>query len=218
MSLAAAAGLGLGLGVGTGMPLGVVNVAIADAAAAGRKRFAIGIGLGGGAADAVHAAIAFAGLGRVITARPELVRGLAILAAALIAGYAIIAWRARPPGPMARPERPQAIPHPPGSRARPERDASGAARGVATGALLTLPNPGALSAWIAVAAALWPDASLTEAAVLAAGVGAGSAAWFALLAHLVSRVPPDHRALRIIPRAALIALVGIAVYGLARAL
>jgi threonine/homoserine/homoserine lactone efflux protein len=193
-----AAGLGLGLGAVTGMPLGVVNVAIVDAAAAGRRRFATGIGLGGAAADAVHAAIAFAGLGRVVTSRPELVRVLAALAAALIAGYAIAAWRARPVH-------------------RPLADASRLSRGVATGALLTLPNPGALAAWVAVAAALVPGATLAEAGALAAGVGAGSAAWFALLAHLASRVPPEHRALRIIPRAALIALLGIAAYALTTA-
>lgn len=195
----AAAGLGVGLGVVTGMPLGVVNVAIVDAAAAGRRRFALGVGLGGAAADTVHAAIAFAGLGRIVTARPELVRVLAAAAATLIVGYAIAAWRARP----AR---------------RPPIDGSRLVRGVAAGALLTLPNPGALTAWIAVAAALAPGAQIAEAAAIAAGVGAGSAAWFALLAHLAGRVPPEHRALRIIPRAALIALVGIAVYGVARVL
>jgi threonine/homoserine/homoserine lactone efflux protein len=209
--LAAAAGLGLALGAVTGMPLGVINVAIADAAAAGRRRFAIGLGLGGAAADAVHAALAFAGLGRVVTARPELVRGLAIAAAALIAGYAIHAFRVRPAGGPGGDDRS-------GERRADERRSGAAARGAATGALLTLPNPGALSAWVAVAAALWPGAGPAEAAALAAGVGAGSAAWFALLAHLVSRVPRDHRALRIVPRVALLALIGIAVYGVARAI
>jgi threonine/homoserine/homoserine lactone efflux protein len=198
VSLVVAAGLGFGLGVVTGMPLGVVNVAIADAAAAGRRRFAIGVGVGGAAADTAHAAIAFAGLGRVVTSRPELVRGLAIAAAVLIAGYAIFAWRARPAH-------------------RPTGDESRLSRGIATGALLTLPNPGALAAWIAVAAALWPGAAIAEAAVLAAGVGAGAVTWGVLLAHFVSRVPPDHRALRIIPRAALIALLGIAAYGVTTA-
>ena len=198
MNLAVAAGLGFGLGVVTGMPLGVVNVAIVDAAAVGRRRFALGVGLGGAAADAVHAAVAFAGLGRIVTSRPELVRGLAIAAAVLIVGYAIVAWRGRP----AR---------------RPSSDDSRLSRGLATGALLTLPNPGALAAWVAVAAALLPAATTAEAAALAAGVGAGSAAWFALLARLVGRIPPEHRALRIIPRAALLALVGIAAYGLGRA-
>ena len=59
-----AAALGIALGVVTGMPLGVVNVAIVDAATAGRTRFAIGVGLGGALADTVHAALAFVGVGR----------------------------------------------------------------------------------------------------------------------------------------------------------
>lgn len=179
------------------MPLGVVNVAIVDAAAAGRRRFALGVGIGGALADAAHALIAFAGVGRAVTSRPELMRWLAIGAAVLITGYAIVAWRARP-------------------QHRPATDDSRGSRGVATGALLTLPNPGALAAWVAVAASIAPRAELAEAAVLAAGVGAGSAGWFALLAQLVSRMRPDHRALRIIPRVALLALVGIAIYGVAR--
>jgi threonine/homoserine/homoserine lactone efflux protein len=126
------------------------------------------------------------------------VRVLGALAAALIAGYAIGAWRARPVH-------------------RPPTDASRLPAGIATGALLTLPNPGALAAWVAVAAALLPGAAPDEAAALAAGVGAGSAGWFALLAHLAARVPPGHRALRIIPRAALVALLGIATYALTTA-
>ena len=103
---------------------------------------------------------------------------------------------------------------------RPPRAARpGAARsGFATGALLTLPNPGALAAWVAVAAAAWPAATLAEAALLAAGVGAGSAAWFALLARAVARIPRDHAALRVVPRAALVALVALAAVGVARTL
>lgn len=198
MKLVAAAGLGLGLGVVTGMPLGVVNVAIVDAAAASRRRFALGVALGGGIADAIHALLAFAGVGRVVTSRPELMRWLAIGAAVLIVGYAIVAWRRRP-------------------TVRPASDESRGVRGLAMGMLLTLPNPGALAAWVAVAASLAPRAEVAEAAVVAAGVGVGSAAWFALLAHGVSRVRPDHPALRIIPRAALLALVAIAIYGVVRA-
>jgi len=183
------------------MPLGVVNVAIVDAAAAGRRRFATGVGVGGATADTLHAGVAFAGMGQLVTARPELVRGLAIAAALLIVGYAVVAWRAQP-----------------ARDATPSTDASSAAAGVATGFALTLPNPGALAAWVAVAAALWPGASLAEAATLAIGVGVGSAGWFALLAYAVSRMPREHRALRIIPRVALVAMLAIAVVGVARVL
>jgi arginine exporter protein ArgO len=198
-------GLGLGLGVVTGMPLGVINVAIVDAALAGRRGFARGLGLGGGAADALHAMLAFAGIGRVVTANPALVRGLAIAAAIAIVAYAVVAWRSR------RHVVDQRIGAQKGGDA-PLR------RGLATGLVLTLPNPGALAAWAAVAASVWPDAALPEAAWIAGGVGAGSALWFSMLARWIGRVRRDHPALAWIPRAALILLVAIAATGVVRAL
>ena len=42
--------------------------------------------------------------------------------------------------------------------------------GIATGLLLTLPNPAPLAAWIAIAGALWPTIPRDAAFVLAAGV------------------------------------------------
>lgn len=197
VDLLAAAGLGLGLGVVTGMPLGVINVAIVDAAAAGYKKLATGIGIGGAIADAIHAALAFIGVGQLVTRRPDLVRWLAIGAAALIVLYAIVAWR--------RERKPSVV------------DVTNA-RAIATGFFLTLPNPGALSAWVAVAATLWPHATIAEASILATGVGIGSATWFALLAHWVSRIPREHWSLRIIPKVALGALVAIAGVGVVRAI
>lgn len=193
----AAGALGVALGVVTGMPLGVVNVAIVDAAAGGRRRFATGVGIGGAVADAIHATLAFVGIGRLVTSRPELVRGLAIAAAVLIVGYAIVAWRGR-------------------ASRRLAGDDSSLARGITTGFALTAPNPGALAAWGAVAASLWPDATIGEAIAIALGVGLGSATWFALLARWMARIRPDHKALTIVPRVALVALVGIAVVGIVR--
>jgi threonine/homoserine/homoserine lactone efflux protein len=193
-----AAGLGLGLGVVTGMPLGVINVAVIDAASAGARRFATGIGVGGAIADTAHATLAFAGVGHVVTEHPEWMRALAIIAAIAIAIYVIVAWRRRPTAAT--------------------RDDRGPLRGIVTGALLTLPNPGALGAWVAVAASVWPHASLVAAVVLGVGVGVGSAAWFAVLAWLITRIPPNHAAVRIISRAALVALVAIAIVGVVRAL
>lgn len=213
-----AAGFGVGLGVVTGMPIAVINVAIVDAAAAGRRRFAIGLGLGGGAADTIHAGLAFAGVGGVVLADPRLVRVLAIAAALAIVAYAVAGWRRRrgPPthapggldAPGAAADR-AAVPPPGGDRL---------GRGAATGFTLTVVNPAALGAWVAVAAAAWPDAAPLEAAVIAAGVGAGSAAWFTLLARWISRVRRDHPALAVIPRIALLLLIAIAVVGVVRAL
>jgi threonine/homoserine/homoserine lactone efflux protein len=195
-------GLGLGLGVVTGMPLGVINVAIVDAALAGRRRFATGLGLGGALADTIHAGLAFVGVGRLVTARPELVRGFAIGAAALILIYVAFAWRASRQVAATPDDDPV--------------DRSSLPRGAIAGYVLTLPNPGALAAWVAVAAALWPDATLAEALTLAAGVGIGSAVWFAALARWVSRARSPRIAR--LSKIALGVLVAIAAIGLVRAL
>ncbi len=194
--LAAAAGLGLSLGVVTGMPLGVVNVAIVDAATRGRTRFATGIGIGGALADSVHAAIAFASVGHVLSRYPSATRVLSIVAALVVGGYAVVAWRMRD---------------------RPAARAPGR-YGIVTGLLLTLPNPAALAAWIAVAGAVWPTIPRTAAIVLAVGVGIGSAVWFAALARVIASLPPQHRVTRVLPRIALVVLAAFAVAGLVRAL
>ena len=203
MSLLAAAGLGLGLGVITGVPLGVINVAIVDAAAARRLRHAMGLGLGGGAADALHATLAFIGVGRLLLARPDLLRGLAAVAATVITTYAVVAWR-----------RHRGAPQP--TWGGPPTNSL--ARGIAAGAALTLPNPGALAAWVAVATSVWPHATTVEACTIGLSVGAGSMLWFVLLARGVGRVRPDHRALRFVPRFALGLLVAIAAVGVLRTL
>lgn len=191
--VAGAAILGLVLGVVTGMPLGVVNVAIVEAATRGERRFAIQIGFGGAIADGIHAAIAFVGVGRVAHALPE--RAMAAVAAATVLGYALLALR-RQQSETAPPRR----------------------YGVVTGLLLTLPNPAALGAWIAVAAALWPTIDLAPAVMLALGVGIGSAVWFALLARFVAALPASHPIVRWLPRVAIAMLVAIAAFGLVRAL
>ena len=200
LTLLSAAGLGVLLGVLTGMPLGVVNIAIVDAAIARRRSFALGIAFGGALADATHAALAFLGIGRVVTAHPEWTRALAAVAAVIIIGYAVVAWRRGSAPPTDRSDRADTI-----------------GRGAATGLALTLPNPGALAAWAAVAASLWPAATVTEALVFAAAVGIGSAAWFAALGKLVARVRRDHPALGYVPRIALALFVALALVGVARA-
>jgi threonine/homoserine/homoserine lactone efflux protein len=191
---------GLALGVVTGLPLSVINTAIVEAATTGRHRFAVGVGLGGAIADTVHAGLAFAGVGSVITERPEWVRGLTIGAAVVIVAYAAIAWRRRT----------VEIAHREGPDAR--------LRGMATGIALTLPNPLALGAWVAVASALWPSISVAGAIAVAIGVGFGSAAIFTVIARFAGSLRPDHPARRYVPRVAIVVLVGIAVVGVVRVL
>ncbi|MBA3542354.1 MAG: hypothetical protein H0T79_22250, partial [Deltaproteobacteria bacterium] len=80
---------------------------------------------------------------------------------------------------------------------------------------LTLPNPGALGAWVAVAA-IWPAGSPLLATLVGLGVGAGSALWFVLLGRWVGTVRRDHPVVRAIPRVAVVALIAIAIVGVAR--
>jgi len=195
--------IGTALGAATGIPLGVVNVAVLEAAARVGRRHAAGIGAGGAIADALHAAVAFAGAAPILARQPALLRILAAVSAVVIVVYAIVVWRARPA--------------PATGAAAPARR-GGFARGLAVGISLTLPNPAPLLAWVAVAGAVLPDASTAAALVGAAGVGVGSAAWFALLAHLASRGVVGDGALRWLPRAAAIALIAVAAISLARVL
>jgi threonine/homoserine/homoserine lactone efflux protein len=211
LGMLGAAALGLGLGVVTSMSPAVINVSIVDAAAAGRRRFATGLGLGGAVADTIHAGLAFAGVGGVVIADPRRVRGLALVAAAAIVAYAAWAWRRRR----------APVPDRPGGRGGsaggpPPTDRLG--RGAATGFALTLLNPAALAAWVAVAASARPGAVPLEAAVIAGGVGAGSALWFTLFARWISGVRAGHPALATVPRVSLLLLIAIALIGVVRAL
>lgn len=215
LDLVAALALGVGLGAITGMPLGVINVAIVDAVIAHERRHARGLALGGALADATHTLLAYAGLGRLVTARPQYARWLAIGAAIAIIAFAIAAWRrrhlARANGERAAESASTSAPTPATSTDTP------LVRGIVSGIALTLPNPAALAAWVAVAAMTWPDASIAVAIAMALGVGIGSAAWFTMLGRLVAKVRPDHRALRIVPKVALVVFVGIALVGVIRA-
>lgn len=195
LDVVGAALVGLALGVVTGIPIGVVNVAIVEAATRGERRYASHVGIGGALADTVHAAVAFVGVGRVVTEYPQRAQVLAIVATCVVLGYAALAMRRQR---VASPERRR--------------------YGVLTGLVLTLPNPAALGAWIAVAAALWPTITTVPALVLAVGVGVGSALWFMLLARVVATLPPEHRVVRWLPRIAIALLVAIAIVGLVRAL
>jgi threonine/homoserine/homoserine lactone efflux protein len=201
IDLLAALAMGLGLGVLTGMPLGVINVAIVDAAIAREKRHATGLAIGGALADATHTLVAFLGLGQLVTARPQYTRYLAIAAAVVIVGFAIASWRRRRTVTA--------------ERATTTTSVVGS---ILSGIALTLPNPAALGAWVAVAAMTWPHASIPITITLALGVGVGSATWFLALGRLVAKVRPDHRALRVIPQVALVAFVAIAIVGVVRTL
>lgn len=198
MNIVGAAGLGLAIGAMTGMPLGVINIAIVDAVTAGYRSYALGLGLGGALADSAHAALAMLGIGRIVIAHPEWTRVLAIVAAVMLVGYVIFAWRRH-------------------HVARPVTGGS-PGRGLVTGLLLTLPNPAAIGAWAVLTTMIWPAAATAEGIAFAAGVLVGSATWFTILGRLIAKIRPDHPALRYVPRIALALFVGTAIVGIARVL
>ncbi|MGE5184821.1 MAG: LysE family transporter [Acidobacteriota bacterium] len=165
--IALSLGLGLCLGVVTGMPLGLVNVAIVEAASAGRVAHAARLGVGGAIADAIHAAVAFVGVGSVVAERVEWKIGGAIATSIVVASYAWRVWQRR--------------------KNEHEHEHDHDRSGLLVGMMLTLPNPAALTAWVAVAAVVWPSIDTARALVLAGGVGLGSALWFVALARFVSR-------------------------------
>lgn len=164
--VAQAAALGVALGVVTGLPLGVVNVAVVATAATAGRAPATKIGLGGAVADGIHAACAFTGLAAIVAHRPRLGAVLSLGAGALLILAAIATLR------RGRATTPTA----PGVPTRP----------FWFGLALTLPNPAALTAWLAVAAALALP-SLPAAVAAALGVALGSAAYFAALAAVAAR-------------------------------
>jgi putative LysE/RhtB family amino acid efflux pump len=197
--LAYALAVGTALGAATGIPLGVVNIAVVEAAQRAGRRHATGIGIGGALADAVHAALAFAGIAPFIAREPALMRGLTVVAALVIVVHAVRVWRSRE------------------DVAEVRAGATGSfGRGVATGMSLTLPNPAPLLAWVAIAAAVMPTASVAVGLAGAVGVGAGSAAWFALLAWLAARRALRGRMARLLPAIVAILLVVLAAVAVAR--
>jgi len=201
LDLLYALSLGLVLGAATGIPLGVVNVAIVEAAAQKGRHHATGIGIGGAIADGIHAGLAFAGIAELLRRVRVLERWLLIASAAIILGYAAVVWRRR-------------VPASHGARARIE---GSAVRGVFVGIALTLPNPLPLFAWVVVAGAVLPSATLAVALTGAAGVAVGSAVWFAALAGLASRGSLDGAATRWIPRVVAVLLAGFATWTAIRA-
>jgi threonine/homoserine/homoserine lactone efflux protein len=190
---------GLVLGAATGIPLGVVNVAVVEAATRAGRRAGAAIGAGGALADGVHAALAFAGLAPLLDRYERVRLALLALSAVVVIAYAAVVWR-RPPLILSEP-----------------REAGRVEGRFLLGVSLTLPNPAALAAWVAVAGML-PSHSLGAAVGAAIGVAVGSAAWFVLLAHLAARRSLEGAGARRLSRILALALVSLAAFAILREL
>ena len=194
--LLAAFASGVALGAATGIPLGVVNLSVVEAATRAGRAHATAIGIGGAIADTIHAGLAFVGIAPVLDAHPSAMRVMAAVSAVIVIGYAIVVMRSRE---LVRPS------------------TSSGRTGIVVGLVLTLPNPAPLAAWIAVAGAILPGAPPAIGIAAAIGVGLGSAAWFALLAHLAARGRSSALVTRWLPRAVALVFVAIAIAAVARA-
>jgi len=201
LDVVVAIAIGILLGIATGLPLGVVNVAVVEAATRVGARPAIALGVGGALADGVHSALAFAGIAPLLTRYPEVRRSMVLISATLVVVYAVVVWRRREPvRAAATRETPRSI-----------------WRSIGLGASLTLPNPGALAAWVAVASAV-PHERLAVGLAAAAGVTVGSAAWFTALARLAARHALDRPIARRVAQVTAALLVALAAAAVAREL
>lgn len=191
-------GLGLGLGVVTGLPLGVVNVAVVVTAVRRGRRAATWLGLGGAVADGIHATLAFSGLAALLATRPQASAALALVAGFILCAAAVMLVRGRTDTSAERTDR------------------AAGRRPFALGLAMTLPNPAALTAWVAVASTL---AVRDRAAAIATAIGVtiGSAGYFAALAAVAARAgvdtPPRRRAVTVI---AAVVVGGLGVVALVR--
>ncbi len=160
--------MGLALGALTSLPVGVANVAVVEAGLRAGRRRALWVAAGGATADTAHASLAFVGIGSA-AARYHAATGIFFLVSgAIVAGYGILAVR---------------VGGGPGAAAAPARSNP---RAYGTGLALTLFNPAALLAWVAVAGAL-PPAGAVSAVATGVGVGLGAFAVFSALALLAAR-------------------------------
>lgn len=181
--------LGVSLGVVTSVPIGVANAAVVDTALRSGPRRALALAAGAASADFAHACLAFVGLGPLLADHPPWPAIFFVISGVAIATYGVVVFRAAP---------------------KSSKPAGGTmSSAYLVGLLLTISNPGALMAWMVVAAAVAP-ADTSVAGGLATGVGIGAFAWFSVLALLAGRgrnLVSRHRSLvsRIIG-AALIAL------------
>jgi amino acid exporter len=165
--------LGLFLGAGSSVMPGPCGLAVMNAASRRSLRRAVGVGAGAAFGDATYASLGLLGVGPLLSRFPSIPPVLQA-----VSGVALVAYGAH---------------HLLGPRAetRVERDAS-SARGELTGGILVgiatlLSNPGALVTWVLIVGSLLANASPVEAWSTAIGIGAGSFAWFSLMATLTHR-------------------------------
>lgn len=165
---------GVGIGLAMAIPIGPVNLLVIARAVRSGTLAAFLVGLGGMVGDTILAL--FAGFG--VTAAMDLLRGhervVQLASGTLLAAIGVVMLRVEP------------------RFDRPAADGRGVVGGAATALALTLTNPGAALAMLALIGSLGPlgqtPGGAAETLTVVAGVAFGSTLWWAGLAALVGRL------------------------------
>ena len=163
--------IGAALGALTGVPIGPLNVAIIDAAYRHHLRRAIAVGLGGAVADLAYASLGILGLGQLLTAHASVPPILYSVSGVVLIVYGVLTVRAQPVDPGVA----------------GQDDVAGKSYfwgGFGMGIALILLNPATLITWVVIVGSHMADAGRSEGLAAALGIGAGSAFWFMVVAHL----------------------------------
>lgn len=198
--------IGVAAGALTGVPIGPVNVAVIDAAYRHTLRRAIAVGLGGACADGLYSGLGVLGVTPRLRLYPSVPPILYAVSGIVLLVYGFFTARSQPVTP-AQSEVPEVA------------DRGGEMwSGFRVGLALIVLNPAAIVTWVVIMGTMIPETTTVNGIFCSLGVMVGSFGWFALVAYLTRKgkhVLGDKAAW--IPRVVGIALMGYAVYLLAKA-
>jgi putative LysE/RhtB family amino acid efflux pump len=201
--------IGIAAGALTGVPIGPANVAVIDAAYRYTLRRALAVGLGSAVGDGIYAAAGVLGITPVIRTYPRVETILYAVSGIVLLIYGFLTARAQPVKPA-------------GPASESGASESTAMRrevwsGFTVGLALIILNPAAIVTWVIISSKM-PHSTTFEGLAATVGVIVGSLAWFSLVAYLTHKgknVFGDKAAW--IPRVIGMALIGYAVYLIAKA-
>lgn len=205
--------IGIAAGAATGVPIGPVNVAVIDAAYRHTLRRAIAVGFGGAVADMLYAGLGVLGVTPILESYPSVPPVLYAISGLVLLVYGFLTARSQPVQP-AVPDYAEMSPSHASVHMRREMW-----QGFSVGVALILLNPAAMVTWVVIIGQLIPTIDSTwEGLACAFGVFIGSFGWFTLVGYLTHKgknVLGEKAAW--IPRVIGVALMGYAVYLLAKA-